>query len=81
MGTGKGAVGFQRQERPLAYSASGTVFWKRWNYLKAYSGRRRCFSAGSEKEAPDKPIGCSFKQNPARQFTEIFLFWRALLQG
>lgn len=40
--------------------------------LKAYNGGR-CFSADAEKEVPGKPIECSFKQNPARQITEVFL--------
>lgn len=32
------------------------------------------FSADAEKEVPDKPLECLFKQNPARQITEIFPF-------
>lgn len=69
----------QKQERSLLSDASEKPFRKR-NYPKAYNGRR-CFSADAEKEVPGKPIECSFKQNPDRQITEIFLSWRAFLGG
>lgn len=73
VGDGEKTIGDQRTVGDQVHQ--GWSFGKdETTYLKVGNRGRGCFPAGAKKEAPGKSIGCSFKQNPARQITEVFHF-------